>query len=349
MLQTRPIGTPVRCPKCHHPNLAIDIWCERCGTPLDWQKSDADSSISTPSSPLVQAPEAPEAPSLQNASTDTAASRVYCWSCGSANPNEDRFCQTCGAALTSRARSGPGRRRRDDRRGLAWPRLRLPTGWLPRMEFSGWQAPRLQLPRLSPQTWQSPRLTWVAGAIVAALLIVPLVYTIFPAHGASSVHSQAARPANGLKPGSPQAVAAAAVEQKTGLKYSSSCQAAGACLTMTGQTFGQSAAAILFSSTRSGAQQCVGYVAQSSNAWQLVSADCAAPGQVAPLLGQTATVHVSGSCVNVRDRPSLQGGVLSCFSNGSAVHVDGGPTFADGLLWWHVTKGWISHTFLVAP
>src|SRR5207237_10888110 len=30
------IGTPVACPACHHPNPGINIWCERCRRPLDW-------------------------------------------------------------------------------------------------------------------------------------------------------------------------------------------------------------------------------------------------------------------------------------------------------------------------
>jgi hypothetical protein len=36
------IGTPVRCPVCQNDNLAIDIWCESCGTPLDWDGHRAD-------------------------------------------------------------------------------------------------------------------------------------------------------------------------------------------------------------------------------------------------------------------------------------------------------------------
>src|SRR5947209_6101860 len=35
--QKAAMGRTVRCPRCKYDNLAIDIWCERCGTPVDWQ------------------------------------------------------------------------------------------------------------------------------------------------------------------------------------------------------------------------------------------------------------------------------------------------------------------------
>ena len=34
--KVKTIGTPVACPACRHPNPGINIWCERCRTPLDW-------------------------------------------------------------------------------------------------------------------------------------------------------------------------------------------------------------------------------------------------------------------------------------------------------------------------
>jgi len=34
--KVKAIGTPVACPACRHPNPGINIWCERCRTPLDW-------------------------------------------------------------------------------------------------------------------------------------------------------------------------------------------------------------------------------------------------------------------------------------------------------------------------
>src|SRR5205814_3734174 len=34
--KVKAIGTPVACPACRHPNPGINIWCERCRRPLDW-------------------------------------------------------------------------------------------------------------------------------------------------------------------------------------------------------------------------------------------------------------------------------------------------------------------------
>src|SRR5947208_16826858 len=53
-------GTPVRCPACHYPNVGINIWCERCRTPLDWQRG-ADSWAADPAVPEVPRPELPAA------------------------------------------------------------------------------------------------------------------------------------------------------------------------------------------------------------------------------------------------------------------------------------------------
>ena len=34
--RVKAIGTPVACPACRYPNPGINIWCERCRRPLDW-------------------------------------------------------------------------------------------------------------------------------------------------------------------------------------------------------------------------------------------------------------------------------------------------------------------------
>jgi len=36
--KAKAIGTLVPCPACRHPNLRINIWCERCRMPLDWNR-----------------------------------------------------------------------------------------------------------------------------------------------------------------------------------------------------------------------------------------------------------------------------------------------------------------------
>jgi hypothetical protein len=190
--------------------------------------------------------------------------------------------------------------------------------------------------------------------VVLLLLIAPLAYIALPSHKAAAARQATpprvvAKPSNALKAGSPEAVAASGVEAKSGLKYSRSCSGSRPCLTITGETMGQNAAAVAFSTAHSGGQQCVGYVAQTSGAWQLLNASCGQPGQVTPMLGQTIAVHVPGNCANVRTSPSLQAGVVVCLYDGSKVRVDGGPIYAEALMWWHTTRGWIAHTFIASP
>ena len=55
---SKSIGTPVRCPACRHSNLAIDIWCERCGRPLDWQPTQPVRPVAKASPAVMPAPEA---------------------------------------------------------------------------------------------------------------------------------------------------------------------------------------------------------------------------------------------------------------------------------------------------
>jgi hypothetical protein len=119
---------------------------------------------------------------------------------------------------------------------------------------------------------------------------------------------------------------------------------------MSGQNLGQGAAAFVFDTAKTGGRECVSYVVQTNGAWHpLGSVLCALPNQVAPLVGRDATVHVPGNCANVHSAPSVKGGVVTCLYDATAVHVDGGPTAADGFVWWHTSKGWIAHDFLVGP
>jgi hypothetical protein len=296
------IGTPVRCPSCRHPNLAIDIWCERCGTPLDWRKSEG--SLEPP--PLLHAVSAPR-PSLRSA------------------------------------------RRR--------PAIRLPRPAKPSWMTGTWSIPRFALPRLAmPRTRLPviPRIVWVVAVELAVLLIVPLVYILLPSSrplaGRQPATTQlSATNAGQVKSRSPRAAAIAAVEAKTGLKYSTRCSTTSACLSIAGQTIGKDAAAIVFVTAKSGGRQCVAYVYQKSGAWYLLDAACALPGQVSPLVGHDATVRVSGSCANLRDAASLEARVVTCLGDGATVHVNGGPVYADGFMWWQTDKGWMAHDFLVAP
>jgi hypothetical protein len=192
--------------------------------------------------------------------------------------------------------------------------------------------------------------------ILGALLLIPVAYALVPnarTAATSTTPSASTRlPATnaaGLKPGSPQAVALTGVQAKTGLKYSTSCAGSTPCISLLGQSLGQGAAAVIFSTAKTAGRECAGYVVQSNGAWQLVNAVCGLPNQVSPLIGRDATVHVPGNCANARSAAGLSAGVLNCLYDGSSVHVDGGPTYADNLIWWHTDKGWIAHDFLVGP
>jgi len=351
---SKTIGTPVRCPSCRHPNLAIDIWCERCGTPLDW-KPIQTRAVTPRRAPVISAPK-----SQPMATPREVTGPQYCWSCGAPNRAGDYFCGSCGRELgvPSPAAGSPRNRRR--RQGFRWrfPELALPATALPQLRMPRWQAPQWRLPAVSMPRLQAPRVpptVAVAGLVLAVLVLVPLVHLVSGAgRPAAAQRPPAAHlpTTNGTqaKAGSPQAIAIAAVQGKTGLKYSNACSGTAACLSITAQTVGQAAEAIVFSTARSGGRQCVSYLVQKNGAWQLLGTVlCALPNQVSPLVGHDATVHVPGNCANVHASASLQGGVVACLYDGTTIHVDGGPVYADGFLWWHTSKGWMAHDFLVAP
>ncbi|TME44818.1 MAG: zinc ribbon domain-containing protein [Chloroflexi bacterium] len=286
---SKTIGTPVRCPSCRHPNLAIDIWCERCGTPLDW-KPIQTRAVTPRRAPVISAPK-PQ----PMATPREVTGPQYCWSCGAPNRAGDYFCGSCGRELgvPSPAAGSPRNRRR--RQGFRWrfPELALPATALPQLRMPRWQAPQWRLPAVSMPRLQAPRVpptVAVAGLVLAVLVLVPLVHLVSGAgRPAAAQRPPAAHlpTTNGTqaKAGSPQAIAIAAVQGK----------------------------------------------------------------QVSPLVGHDATVHVPGNCANVHASASLQGGVVACLYDGTTIHVDGGPVYADGFLWWHTSKGWMAHDFLVAP
>lgn len=310
----KPIGTPVRCPSCRYRNLAIDIWCERCGTPLDWKKTDA----SVEPSPVLHAVAPPPGPVPDH--TVPA-------------PRRSTGFKLALPSITLRSFSKP-----------AW----MAGLWaMPRFALRRIAVPRLRRPVI-------PHLVWVVALVLVVLLLVPLAYVILPAtrsvaeRHAATTQRQPADAGKG-KGSSPQAAAIAAVEAKTGLKYSSQCATATACLSIADQTIGKDAAAIVFVTAQSGGRQCVAYVYHKSGGWHLQDAACALPGQISPLVGREAIVHVPGSCANVRDDASLAARVVTCLRDGTTVHVVGGPIYADDFMWWRTDKGWMAHDFLVAP
>jgi hypothetical protein len=283
--RVKAIGTPVTCPACRYPNPGINIWCERCRTPLDWK-------------PV-------------------------------AKPTPDRV------ELPRR------------RRAFTFPRLTMPaTAWL-RVRPPVFTVPRPRLPHV-------PRIALVVAAILAVLLIVPLAYVLLPA-GRAAVENQAASghlpSTNGATAAdTPQAAAIPGVEAKTHLHYSTGkCEANTPCLTVASETMGKDAAAVVFSTASSAARQCVGYVYRSAGRWHFLSAVCGLPNQLSPLVDHDATVRIAGGCANVREGPGLKAHVVACLNDGTTLHIDGGPTYADSRLWWHHRQGWMAQDFLTGP
>jgi hypothetical protein len=193
-----------------------------------------------------------------------------------------------------------------------------------------------------------PRTVGIVAAVVVILLLAPLAYVLLPSSRPAPSHlastSGTAKPTP--VPGSLEAVAIAGVEAKTGARYGAQCAATAACLSVISQTMGESAAAVLFSTAKSGGRQCAGYVYQSGNQWHFLDAVCGTLGQVAPLPGRPATVHIRGNCVNMRSSPGLKAAVVGCAYDGTAVTLTGGPAYADGHLWWRAQHGWLAHDYL---
>ena len=395
------MGTSVRCPRCKHENLAIDIWCARCGTPVDWRgtptvadgagnghrsqakakgrpgglaalaaglpwlKANQPNAAPAPA-PIATGPAVPSpAPAavVESARPEsTSQGRAFCPGCGMANEASNQFCPRCGQPIAAAhaggatpaaiANAGSSRRPTPGRIAIRMPRVALPRIRMPR-------APRMRLPRFVVPPVRLPRIpvvAWAIAAVILVLLLAPLAYVLSPSarrlvagephvRPAATV-ARTAPPAGG--PASAVGAAVPGVEAKTGLKYTTgACPSNKPCLKLAGQTVGLNAAAIVFSTAATGGRQCVGYVDQAGGAWHFLDATCGLPGQVSPLTGSQATVHVPGQCANVRDAASLQGSIVACLNDGTSVRVDGGPNYADGKLWWHLEKnGWMAHEFL---
>jgi hypothetical protein len=212
---------------------------------------------------------------------------------------------------------------------VAWPRFNVP-----RLSIPGLSLPRLGVPRVAATVF-----------LVAAVLILLVIVAV--RQGASS-----RLPLTNGAPLAQTALAAAipGIEAKTGLHYhSTKCATTAPCLTLASQTVGQDAAAVVFSTATSAGRQCVGYVYRSGSGWHFLDGVCGLPDQLSPLVAHDATVHLPANCANVRERASLKAHVAACLNDGTTIHIDGGPTYADSRLWWHERQGWIAHDFLVIP
>ena len=270
------LGRRVRCPACRYPNLGINIWCERCRTPLDWQRTAA----------------APPAAELPLTAAPASGGRAFCPSCGAANAAGDRYCPYCGAdmlprtTIIGRPASPRLRRLRASKvRRIALPRLALPRLALTRLALPRLALPRLTRPRLARPRLALPRLAvprfprtiWIVAVVVCVLLIAPLAYVLFPSSRTAAARHSPARisttSTNSAAATSAQAAAIRGVESTTGLHYAGSCPAGAACLSMLSQTVGQDAAAVLFSTAGTpGGRQCAGYVYRSRGDWHFLDA-----------------------------------------------------------------------------
>jgi hypothetical protein len=83
------------------------------------------------------------------------------------------------------------------------------------------------------------------------------------------------------------------------------------------------------------------YVAQDAAGWHYVDAEVAQNCMPAP--GCQAPLQLTG-CANVRQAPSTSAAVVGCLGSGTTITIDGGPSYAEGHLWWHLTgQGWMWH------
>src|SRR4029077_19725943 len=194
----------------------------------------------------------------------------------------------------------------------------------------------------------------LVAAILAVLLVVPLAYMVLPA-GRALVDPQRAashlpQTSGPIAAETVQAAAAPVVEAKPHVPCrNGTCPTDAPCLTVASETVGEDAAAVVFSTATSAARECVGYVYRSGGQWHFLDAVCGQPNQLSPMVGHDAIVHVPGNCANVRGAASLTARVVACLKDGSTVHIDGGPTYADTRLWWHDQHGWVAHDFLTRP
>jgi hypothetical protein len=217
---------------------------------------------------------------------------------------------------------------------VAWPEFKMPRLTVPQLAVPHAMMPRVSVPRMAGTVF-------VVGVVLVVLLFVAMR------------QGQSARlPLTNARPIGDTALAVAipGVEAKAGVPYrTGKCATNAPCLTLAGQTVGQDAAAVVFSTATSTARQCVGYVYRSGGRWHFVNAVCGLPNQLSPLVAHDATVRLPANCANVREGPSLKAHVVACLNGGTTIHIDGGPSYADSRLWWHEQQGWIAHDFLTGP
>jgi hypothetical protein len=110
---------------------------------------------------------------------------------------------------------------------------------------------------------------------------------------------------------------------------------------------GDRAAYVIYRSTGAtgagpGPYDCFTYVYQEGLGWHSLDGYCTQ--ELSASIGGSNYIQTPGSCANIRDTPGLTGKVSQCLSNRTRVTIDGGPSWRDGHMWWHLTdRGWTAH------
>ncbi len=67
---------------------------------------------------------------------------------------------------------------------------------------------------------------------------------------------------------------------------------------------------------------------------------------------RVAVAGTGGECLNVREGPRTDAGVVGCLPDGTVLSIIGGPESGGGLTWWRVESprgdGWAAEAYLVA-
>jgi hypothetical protein len=110
---------------------------------------------------------------------------------------------------------------------------------------------------------------------------------------------------------------------------------------------GDRAAYVIYRSTGAtgagpGPYDCFVYVYQEGWGWHSLDGYCTQ--ELSASIGATNYIATAGSCANIRETPALTAKVSQCLSDRTRVTIDGGPSWRDGHIWWHLTdRGWTAH------